>query len=57
MINNVVAIGAGPPTLFVTMSCAESHWKGIARLLKERFQFPGIVSPLGLESKDEKSTQ
>ena len=47
----MVAIVAGPPTLFVTLSCVEYHWKDIAILLKERFQFPGIVSPLGPESK------
>ena len=28
--------------------------ENIARLLNERFQFPGIVSPLGSESKDGK---
>ena len=50
----MVAIGPGPPTLFVALSCAEYHWKDIARLLKERFWFPGIVSPRRPESKDRK---
>ena len=50
----MVAIGDGPPTLFVTLPWAEDHWKDITRLLKERFRFSDIVSPLGPESKDRK---
>ena len=45
-INYHVSEGHGPPNLFITLSCAEYYWKDIARLLKQRFDFPGVVNPL-----------
>ena len=45
-INYHVSEGHGPPNLFITLSCAEYYWKDIARLLKQRFDFPGIQRPL-----------
>ena len=48
-INHHVAEGNGPPTLFITLSCAEYFWKDINRLLKERFHFNGVTSPLDVK--------
>ena len=45
-INYHVSEGHGPPNLFITLSCAEYYWKDIARLLKQRFDFPGVQNPL-----------
>ena len=45
-INYHIASGAGPPTLFITLSCAEYYWPDINRLLHERFNFKGVNSPL-----------
>jgi hypothetical protein len=35
-INYHLSEGNGPPTFFITLSCAEYHWPDIARLLNER---------------------
>ena len=35
-INYHVASGSGPPSLFITLSCAEYHWPDIKRLIAER---------------------
>jgi hypothetical protein len=35
-INYHLSEGNGPPTFFLTLSCAEYHWPDVARLLKER---------------------
>ena len=35
-INHHVASGSGPPTLFITLSCAEYHWPDIKRLIVQR---------------------
>ena len=51
-IKHHISTGAGPPTLFITLSCAEYYWPDISRLLKERFNFPGIKSPLGPAYED-----
>ena len=42
-----MSTGAGPPTLFITLSCAEYYWPEISSLIKERFDFPGVRNPLG----------
>ena len=52
LINQLVITGAGTPTLFITMSCAEYYWPDISRLLKERFDFPGVRNPLGPAYED-----
>ena len=31
----------GPPTLFITLSCAEYHWPDIKHLLQERLKIAG----------------
>ena len=51
-IDHHVAKGKGPPTLFITLSCAEYYWKDIARLLKERFNWRGIKNPLHPPDED-----
>lgn len=35
-INHHVEMGNGPPTYFLTLSCAEYHWPDIMRLVQER---------------------
>jgi len=37
-INFHLSEGNGPPTFFITLSCAEYHWSDIQRLLNERVQ-------------------
>ena len=53
-INHHIAAGNGPPTLFITLSCAEYFWKDIERLLKERFKFKNVTSPLDVKEGQEK---
>ena len=43
-INHHVSVGNGPPSLFITLSCAEYYWPNIRRLLKERTAFSGSHS-------------
>ena len=38
-INHHVSVGNGPPSLFITLSCAEYYWPDIRRLLQDRNQF------------------
>ena len=45
-INHLVSTGAGPPTLFITLSCVEYYWPDISRLLKKRCDFSGLRNPL-----------
>ena len=45
-INHHVAQKNGPPSLFMTFSCAEYFWEDIKRLLRERFQSIGRRAPL-----------
>jgi Helitron helicase-like domain at N-terminus len=40
-INHHVEAGNGPPTFFITLSCAEYYWPDIIRLLRERMQMAG----------------
>lgn len=35
-INHHIEMGNGPPTYFLTLSCAEYHWPDIIRLVKDR---------------------
>ena len=55
-INHHVAEGKGPPTLFITLSCAEYFWKDINRLLKQRFAFNGVKSPLDVKEDGKYNT-
>ncbi len=42
-IDHHIEQGHGPPTFFMTLSCAEYHWPDVKRLLKERLEKgPGI---------------
>ena len=44
-INHHVNAGNGPPNFFITLSCAEYHWKDIKRLIQERFTIAGLPPP------------
>jgi hypothetical protein len=52
-IGHHVEEGNGPPSLFITLSCAEYHWKDIERLLNKRRSIAG-EPPLTLDSITEK---
>jgi hypothetical protein len=52
-IGHHVEEGNGPPSLFITLSCAEYHWKDIERLLNKRRSIAG-EPPLILDSITEK---
>ena len=41
-INHHIEAGHGPPTFFITLSCAEYMWPDIKRLLKNRFEVGGM---------------
>ena len=53
-INHLVSTEAGPPTLLITMYCADYYWPDISRLLKERLDFPGVKNTFGPAYKDER---
>ena len=38
-INRLIELQLGPPTLFITLSCAEHYWKDVQRLLEDRTKF------------------
>ena len=38
-IRHHVEAGHGPPTFFITLSCAEYYWPDIFRLLQDRLQY------------------
>lgn len=40
-INHHVEKGNGSPAFFITLSCAESYWPDIIRLVKERMELAG----------------
>ena len=44
-INHHVANGNGPPTFFITLSCAEYHWPDIKKLIQERYEIAGLPAP------------
>ena len=45
-INHHVAVGAGPPSLFMTFSCAdEYYWPEIKTLLKQRYEVADLPVP------------
>jgi hypothetical protein len=52
-IGHHVEEGNGPPYLFITVLCAEYHWKDIERLLNKRRSIAG-EPPLTLDSITEK---
>jgi Helitron helicase-like domain at N-terminus len=41
-INHHVEMGHGPPTYFITLSCAEYFWPDVIDLLKNRLQIAGL---------------
>jgi hypothetical protein len=43
-INHHVVIGHGPPTFFITLSCAENWWPDLRRLLSQLESFAGNLS-------------
>ena len=40
-INHHIQCGHGAPTLFITLSCAEYHWKDIKKLVQQRLAIAG----------------
>ena len=40
-INHHIQCGHGAPTLFITLSCAEYHWKDIKKLVEQRLAIAG----------------
>jgi len=40
-INHHIELGNGPPTYFITLSCAEFLWPDVIRLVKERMDLAG----------------
>jgi hypothetical protein len=52
-IGHHVEEGNGPPSLFITLLCAEYHWKDIERLLNKIRSIAG-EPPLTLDSITEK---
>jgi hypothetical protein len=52
-INRMIEIGVGPPSLFITLSCAEHFWKDVKRLLEDRLSHvPSHDRPV-LETKSD----
>lgn len=49
----MVELGHGPPTIFLTLSCAEVHWKDVKRLLQDRMSFIRPADRIPLESKQD----
>ena len=44
-INHHIEQGHGPPSFFITLSCAEYHWKDIERLIRDRCEKSGKPCP------------
>jgi hypothetical protein len=44
-INHHIEAGHGPPTFFITLSCAEYMWPDIKRLIVDRFTIAGLDIP------------
>ena len=44
-INHHIESRHGPPSLFITLSCAEYHWPDIKRLIENRYLVAGISPP------------
>jgi hypothetical protein len=44
-IQHHVEAGHGPPTFFMTFSCAEYKWEDIKRLVVDRFECAGLPTP------------
>jgi len=44
-INYHLEQGHGPPSFFITLSCAEYHWKDIERLITDRCAKGGVAPP------------
>ena len=52
-INRMIEIGRGPPTLFITLSCAEHFWPDVKRLLEDRFSHLPMNNRPTLETKSD----
>lgn len=50
-INRSVVLGKGPPTLFITLSCAEHFWPDVKRRLRDRISFMDECDKPNLDSK------
>ena len=44
-INHHIKLGHGPPTYFITLSCAEYWWRDIENLMIDRFKAAGLPHP------------
>ena len=44
-INHHIEAGDGPPTFFITLSCAEYMWPDIKRLITDRFHVAALDIP------------
>ena len=44
-INHHIEVGNGPPSFFITLSCAEHYWPDIQRLIQNRFDCVGLSTP------------
>ena len=40
-INHHVEVGHGPPTMFITLSCAEHYWPDLIELIQDRMSVAG----------------
>ena len=49
----MIEIGRGPPTLFITLSCAEHFWPDVKRLLEDRFSHLPMNNRPTLETKSD----
>jgi hypothetical protein len=52
-INRMIELGVGPPSLFITLSCAEHFWKDVKRLLQDRLSHVPISDRQPLETKSD----
>jgi hypothetical protein len=50
-INHHIQAGNGPPTFFITLSCAEYWWKDIERLINNRFIVANLQPPFNESNK------
>ena len=57
-INHHVDAGNGPPSMFVTLSCAEYFWPDLSRLLKERYKKdPNYNKDIDIDDTTSKAAQ
>ena len=57
-INHHVEAGHGPPSMFVTLSCAEYFWPDLSKLLKERYKMdPNYNKEIDIDDPTSKAAQ